>query len=101
MEKFNAYFKVRKNVIFERARFNKRNQLEGESIEQYITILYGHVEKCEFRDFKEELLRNRIVVGIRDKALSDRMQMDPDLTLEKVKKTMRQREAISEQGQQL
>ena len=101
VEKFNAYFEVRKNVIFERARFNKRNQLEGESIEQYITVLYGLVEKCEFRDFKEELLRDRIVVGIRDKALSDRMQMDPDLTLEKVKKATRQREAISEQGQQL
>ena len=35
--KFNDYFKVRKNVIFERARINRRNQLKGESAEQYIT----------------------------------------------------------------
>ena len=31
--KFNGFFKVGKNVIFERARFNHRNQLEGETAE--------------------------------------------------------------------
>jgi len=34
--KLNGYFKVCKNVIFERARFNRRNQLPEESAE-YIT----------------------------------------------------------------
>ncbi len=34
--KFNAFFQVRRNVIFERARFNQRNQLSGETMEQYI-----------------------------------------------------------------
>ena len=38
--KFNEYFKVRKNFNFERARFNRRNQLTGESVEHYITDLY-------------------------------------------------------------
>ena len=28
--KFNDFFKVQENVIFKRARFNRRNQLEGE-----------------------------------------------------------------------
>ena len=32
-EEFDAFFQVRKNVIFERARFNRRNQLEGETAE--------------------------------------------------------------------
>ena len=32
---FDAYFGVRKNVIFERAKFNSRNQRDGESVEQY------------------------------------------------------------------
>ena len=31
LSKFNEFFKVRKNVIFERARFNRRGQQEGES----------------------------------------------------------------------
>ena len=35
LAKFYSYFGVRRNVIFERARFNRRGQKEGESAEQY------------------------------------------------------------------
>ena len=41
LEKLDEYFQVRRNVIFERAQFNRRNQLEGESCDQYITELYS------------------------------------------------------------
>ena len=39
VKKFNEFFKVRKNVIFERARFNKRCQGSEESVDQFITSL--------------------------------------------------------------
>ena len=95
--KFDGFFKVRKNIIFERARFNRRNQLEGEAAETYIMELYTLAESCEFKDTKEEMIRDRLVVGIRDSSLSERMQMEPDLTLERAKKMVRQREAVHEQ----
>ena len=47
-KKLDEFFKVRHNVIFERARFNKRNQLPGESVEQYIMELYQLVENCNY-----------------------------------------------------
>ena len=99
--KFDGFFQVRRNVIFERARFNKRNQLAGESAELYITHLYSLVEYCEFGALRDEMLRDRIVVGIRDTALSERLQMDADLTLEKAKKSVRQKEAVKEQRSEL
>ena len=34
MEKLEDHFKVRKNVIFEHACFNRRNQRKGETVEQ-------------------------------------------------------------------
>ena len=37
LSKLDGFFDVRRNVIFERARFNRRNQREGESAEQFIT----------------------------------------------------------------
>ena len=37
--KFVAFFKVCRNVIFERARFNRCSQQPGESAEQYIMAL--------------------------------------------------------------
>ena len=97
IKKFDAFFKVRKNVIFERARFNSRCQREGETTEQFITSLYQLIEDCDYGDLKDQMIRNRIVVGIRDKALSQRLQMDSELTLEKAKTLSRQREAIQEQ----
>ena len=45
------------------------------------------------------MIQDRIVVGIRDRALSKKLQMDPDLTLEKAKTQVRQREAVHEQAQ--
>ena len=99
--KLDEFFKVRKNVIFERARFNRRNQLEGESAEHYIMALYDLAANCEYGDMQSEMIRDRLVVGIQDTALSERLQMDADLTLEKAKKTIRQREAVQEQQREL
>ena len=45
--KFNAFFKVRKNIFFEWAWFNSWCQKDGESVEQFITSLYQLVEDCE------------------------------------------------------
>ena len=47
------------------------------------------------------MLRDRLVVGIRDSAMSQKLQMDPGLTLEKAMKTVRQSAAVSEQQCQL
>ena len=40
VKKFDDFFKVRRNTVFKRAKFNRRNQMEGESVEQYITVLF-------------------------------------------------------------
>ena len=101
MGKFDEHFKVRKNVIYERARFNRRDQKEGESAEEYITALYGLIETCEYGALKEEMLRDRLIVGIRDTALSERLQLNAELTLDKTKKAIRQKEAVKEPGQEL
>ena len=84
--KFDEFFKIRCNVIFERARFNRHNQLQGESSEQYIAVLSNLAETCEFQGLKDEMIRDRLVVGIRDQTLSERLQMDPTLEIEKLRR---------------
>ena len=101
LAKLDEFFKVRTNKTLERAKFNRRDQREGESADSYITGLYALVEHCEYGGMKDELLRDRIVVGIRDKKLSDHLQVDPDLTLEKAKRLVRQREAVKEQREEM
>ena len=99
--KFDELFKVRKNVIFERARFNRRNQQESESTEYYIMALYDLVENCKHGDMKSEMLRDRLIVRIRDRSLSEKLKMDSNLTLKKAKKQIRQPKAVHIQQQEL
>ena len=94
--KFDGFFRVRKNVIIERAKFNRRSQLHDEPAEQFIASLYNLAADCNFGDLKDQLIRDRIVVGIRNQALSEQLH---DLTLEKAKTLVRQREAIHDQQQ--
>ena len=74
--------------------------MERES-EKCITCLYGVVETCENGTLKEKMLRDRLLVGIRDLAMSRKLQREMGLTLEKAKKAIRQKEAVHEQQQQL
>jgi len=97
VQKFDEYFKVRKNLVYERASFNLAHQLAEEPVEQFITRLHQLAENCEFGDFKSEMIRDRLVIGIRDGQLSERLQMESDLTLQKAEKLVRQRAAVSQQ----
>ena len=101
MAKFDTFFQVRRNEIFERAKFNRRVQLEGESIEQFITALYTLVETCDYGTLKDEIIQDRIVIEILHTALSERMQSKANLTLDKAKTMACQKEAIAEQSAQL
>ena len=88
--KFEAHFVVKRNVIFERAKFNLRSQQEGDSVDNFITDLYCLAEHCD-------LIRDRIVVGIKDKKVSEQLQLDSKLTLEKVITKIRQSETVKKQ----
>ena len=67
-------------------------QLPGETIEKYVTVSFNLVNSCHHTEFKEEILCDHLVVGIRDLTLSKRFQMDSQLTLEKAMKMVRQQE---------
>ena len=101
MGKFDSYFEVWRNTIFERARFNRKAKKEVESVEQYIIELYDLVEFCAYGVLKDEMLRNRLVIGIRDLRLSEKLQTDPMLTLEKAKTLIMQKAAMKDHGHEL
>ena len=95
--KLDSYFVIRRNVIFERFKFNKRVQLENETVDLFVTDLHCMAEHCQFDDINGELIRDRLVVGLRDTRLAERPQLDPQLTLEKAVNQARQSEAVKKQ----
>ena len=100
-EKFDEYFIKKKNTIYERARFNSRKQEEGEPVETFITALHKLAAKCEYGLLHDEMIRDRIVVGIQNHTLSERMQLDETLDLAKATKMARENEAIKQQQPEL
>ena len=54
------------NTIYERYKLNNRSQEQAESIDTYITTLRALAETCEFGTLKDDLIRVRIVCGVRD-----------------------------------
>ena len=89
----NGYFAARRNTIVERARFNTRKQTPEESVDTFIQDLYRIAEDCDYGTLKDQLIRDRIVVGVLDNTLSDRLQAKSDLTLADAVRMSHQAEA--------
>ncbi|XP_046391596.1 uncharacterized protein K02A2.6-like [Ischnura elegans] len=96
-EKFNEHFVPKVNIIYERARFNKRLQGESETVEEFVRDLHILAKNCRYGALKEELVRDRLVVGLRNAKLSEALQLDPDLTLERAVTKARQAEEVHRQ----
>ena len=99
---FEEYFSPRRYIIYERAKFFRRVQAEGESVEQFIRALNESADRCEFPD-RATQIRDRIVVGMRDQTVSREMQrMDIDLLTEaKAVSMARQAEEVERQMREL
>ncbi len=97
----NDHFVARRNVIFERAKFNQRQQHVGESVEHFITELHCLAEHCGYGQLHDEMVRDRLVVGLIDKKLSEHLQLDPELTLQKAVARVRQSEQVKKQQEML
>ena len=67
---------VRCNVIFERAKFNRRRQEKGETVDTFIIALHTLAEHCNFGTLTDEMIRDRIVVGLLDAKLSEKLQLE-------------------------
>ena len=78
LAKFDEYCEPRTQVIYERYRFNNRNQEPGESIASYLKELSQHESITP-----DDILRDRIVLGIRDDKMRERLLRLNDLTLQK------------------
>ena len=62
-------------------------------MDTFIQDLYHIAEDCEYDTLKDQLIRDRIVVGVLDDTLSDRLQAKSDLTLADAVCMSRQAEA--------
>ena len=81
--RFKTYFEGKRNINVIRYNFNTRNQRSGEGFESYHTELTNTVKDCEFGSLEDNNLRERLVGGIIDEIVREKLLQVEDLTLEK------------------
>ena len=98
LKQFRDYCSPHKQVPFERYRFNKRQQQPEETYNQYRTALQQVAAGCDFETITpDEILRDRLVFGISDNRLRERLLREPKLTLAKTDALCRAAEATQQQ----
>lgn len=96
-----AFCKPRKNTVFERHNFYKRNQQEGESFDSFLMEIRRLVKTCDFGDKENEMLRDKIVMGVVDIRLQAKLLETNDLTYDIAIEKCRANEATKEQTREM
>lgn len=82
----------KKVVVYERFLFYSRDQKDGEPFNNFLVDIKKLVKTCEFGDTKDSMMRDRIILGIADKRLQEKM-LKEDITFDKAVDLCRATEA--------
>jgi len=83
-EKFEEFCIGEANETYERFIFNRRDQEENESIDQYVTVLRKLAQTCNFCScLHDSLIRDRLVLGItcRDDLIRKKLLQEKKLSV--------------------
>ena len=66
LEALESYFKPSRNLVYERYVFNTCVQQSEESVQSYVTRLRKLAASCEYGALTDELIRDRLVIGVKN-----------------------------------
>ena len=81
-QKFGDYCKPKKNLTVLRHKFNSRVQSTAESADHFITDLKLLSLDCEYGALRDEMIRDRLVVGVHSEEMKEKLLQESDLTLD-------------------
>lgn len=73
VKKLKTHFQRKTNVTAERFKFLNRNQLPEETIQDYIITIKGLANTCEYESFLDDALKDRLLMGIRNKRVQAKL----------------------------
>ena len=84
-DKLKTHFEPKAvNVLAHRHSFHRRSQGHNESIAEYMAELRRLAANCDFGNFLEQALRDRLVFRIRSEATQKQLLTQSDIVLSKV-----------------
>jgi len=94
---FEAFCIRKVNITYEHYRFNKRTQESNERFDVFLGEIRRLARACNFGTVKESMIRDRIVVGIKDDTTRRKLLQICDLTLDKAVVVCKASEAAAKQ----
>ena len=86
-KKLKPRYEETTTLILRRFRFNNRDQKECEDTTSYVAALRSLAQECEFGDFLDQALRDRLVCGMEDETAQTKLLGEKDeLTFEEALK---------------
>ena len=82
LDALEKHFEPQRNTIYERYIFNCAVQLDSETVDDFILRLRNLASTCQYGALHDELLRDRIVVGVNDNGARSRLLREKKLTLD-------------------
>ena len=79
----SEHYQPTPSPIVQRYHFNSRSRKQGESVATFVAELKRLAEHCAYADALNEMLRDRLVVGINDSRIQRRLLAEPELTYKK------------------
>ena len=92
-EVLKNHFELKALVIAKRFYFHRRNQLSTESIAEYMVELRKLATHCDFRDYLNQALHDRLVCGLVNHNIQKKLLTEANLTLTKALEIAKSMEA--------
>ncbi|CAC5398917.1 unnamed protein product [Mytilus coruscus] len=75
--------KSKPSSIVQRCKFNSRSRQPNESVSQFVAELRQISEHCDYKATLDDMLRDRLVCGIKEDRIQRRLLAEPGLTFKK------------------
>ena len=83
VEALETHFKPKRNVVYERYVFNMCSQTAEETVDEFVNRIRKLASSYQFGTLTEELIRDKLVLGISDQSTKLHLLKEEDLTLNK------------------
>lgn len=97
VDNFSLYFEPKKNTVISRYKFFNCVQKENETIDSFVTNLKNLAKDCSFENQESSLIRDLLIIGIKDLTIKEKLLIDSELSLEKAVEYCRAKESSESQ----
>ncbi|XP_062550143.1 uncharacterized protein K02A2.6-like [Armigeres subalbatus] len=101
IQKLKCRFDKTEPALMHRYKFYNKFQGPTESAENFVLAVRLLAESCNFKEFKDEAIRDRLILGLRDKKLQRKILTEDEITVEALERLIINDEEASQRTREI